>query len=271
MTLPPLSGPRWNKTIHSLHQVTHVIAAIRIAVTEPLPNFLHLNTAIYPNGLSTGPLTVGEVRADFTTAEVIYIPPPPTVGPVTIGLAGETQSTLKAKLLTAIAGQGYTLELAEDADNHGNTLENTTPLNIDLALATAYAEALYRIFTATSRFRARLFAPMTPVVVWPGHFDLSTLIFTTESSEEHTAPHFNFGFAPFSDDIERPYFYVYGWPLPESGYSGITLPQIVQLDTPGYAGPLIWYDDIAHLDNPEGVIESTFMAIYTAVRPLVGT
>jgi hypothetical protein len=43
---------------------------------------------------------------------------------------------------------------------------------------------VYRVFTAAARFRARLEGSQTPIVVWPEHFDLSTLWFPTNDRSD---------------------------------------------------------------------------------------
>ncbi|NJP07758.1 MAG: hypothetical protein HC837_20140 [Chloroflexaceae bacterium] len=167
-----------------------------------------------------------------------------------------------------LAERGHTLEVAKNESGHEAALNNTTPLVVNPQQAADYAQALYRIFTATARFRARLFAPMTPIVVWPEHFDLSFLVFASEHASEDQ-PHMNFGFAPYSDGIARPYLYAYAWPLPDSGYSRTNMPALVHLDTPGFGGPLVWYDDFATMDDPEAVVEQVFLRIYHELWPLL--
>jgi hypothetical protein len=258
MTLPTLTG--WTTTVESLHRATEVVAAIRNAVTEPLPNFLHLSTGIRPDGLSTGALSFGEVYLDFGAAEMVFVPNPGV--PQRIDVAGHNQASLTSAALALLAEHGQTISIG----GHESTLSDTRALEVDHGLGADYARALYAIFTATARFRARLFATMTPIVVWPEHFDLSFLVFAGEASEEH--PHMNFGFAPYSDGIDRPYLYAYVWPLPVSGYRGLGLPEHVRLDTPGYGGPLVWYDDLVQQADPEMYIEQTFLGIEHALSRL---
>ncbi|NJK81716.1 MAG: hypothetical protein HC893_12075 [Chloroflexaceae bacterium] len=256
MPLPALTD--WMTTAQSLHKVTQVVAAIRIAVVDPLPNYLHLSTTITPHGLSTGTLPFGTVLADFAQAAVVYTH---ADGTTTFPFADHTQASLKDALLAELAHHGQPLELAKNESGHEDPLTDSAPLTVDPHFAADYARVLWSIFTATARFRARLYAPMTPIVVWPEHFDLSTLIFTTpDASEEH--PHMNFGFAPYSDGIERPYLYAYAWPLPATGYTTATLPPLVRLDTPGYGGPLVWYDEFSQMDDVEGFVEEVFMATF---------
>lgn len=256
MALPALND--WMATAQNLHKATSVVGAFQKAALEPLPNFLHLSTTITPRGLATSPLPFGTVLADFQAAALVYTD---TSGNQTsFALHEHSQASLRDALLTTLQTQGHALEVAAFAD--------TAPLTVEPQFAADYAHALYSIFTATARFRARLFHPMTPVVVWPHHFDLSFLVFTTPDATEE-APHMNFGFAPFSDGVERPYLYAYAWPLPDTGYATTSMPPHVRLNSPEFSGPLVWYDDFAGMDDTEGFVETTFLGIYRALMTLL--
>ena len=98
------------------------------------------------------------------------------------------------------------------------------------------------------------------MVVWPGHFDLSFLWFATDNATEK-GPHLNFGFAPFSDGLPRPYLYSYAWPLP-AGFSASSLPPMAYWHTIGWTGVVVPYDELVKVADPEAVIEETFTEIY---------
>lgn len=62
-------------------------------------------------------------------------------------------------------------------------LTGDAPLTVDPATGAAYGEALYRVFTAVARFRARLTGPQTPIkvrIVWMAQ--------PTASWSRHSAP-----------------------------------------------------------------------------------
>ena len=108
---------------------------------------------------------------------------------------------------------------------------------------------------------------MSPVVVWPHHFDLSFLWFaTTEATEK--APHLNFGFAPFSDGLPRPYFYAYAWPIPP-GLLDVKLPPLAQWHTEGWTGVMIPYDSLHGMTGTSQVIEGLQTQIFQAIAPLL--
>ncbi|MBC7871570.1 MAG: hypothetical protein H7Y09_12080 [Chitinophagaceae bacterium] len=281
MPLPALT--HWDATIHSLHRAAQILGALRLAWVKQQPNYLELSLDITPDGLSTDVLpNGGEVILHFSKAALIYRKDAKTS--LEIPLAGHSQATLLEALLEAIqlaepllpnsADKSLTENLlaAMAATGHPlieghNQVTDTTLLEVDLSIATDYAQALYTVFTAAARFKARLSGFVTPIVVWPEHFDLSFLWFATKETNEQ-APHLNFGFAPFSAGIERPYFYAYAWPLP-ANFTVPELPQPAYWHTTGWTGVVVPYDDtILHSDakhDAATVIEEIYRAIYQAL------
>lgn len=252
-TLPPLA--HWQPTANSLHRAALVIGAARNAVVPRQPNHLHLSLSVVPEGLSSGKLPNNSALIlDFGAAEIRYEAPETGFG---LPLAGHTQSTLATTLFYRLANANLPITPTE-------TLDDQTPLEIDAQTASDYAKALYVVFTAAARFRARLYGMMSPVVVWPHHFDLSFLWFATKDDDEYK-PHLNFGFAPFSPGIERPYLYAYVYPLPEN-VTGIPLPAPARWHTAGWTGALVEYDALAGEAQPEAKIEALLWGIYEALH-----
>ena len=274
MTLPALAN--WEETAQSLQRATELMGATRRLVCEHVPNYLELSLQIKPAGLSTGRLPDGsEISLDMPKVALVF---QPSAGdPVSIPLTGHSQASLFETLLATFAAQGQALApktaehnsfteaflAALQAKGHRPTPTSETSLKVVPELAADYAQALYRIFTATARFRARLVGPMTPVVVWPDHFDLSFLWFATDNATEK-GPHMNFGFAPFSPGIERPYLYSYAYPLP-ADFGSPKLPSIAYWNTAGWTGVVVPYDKLVKVADPEAVIEETFTEIYKAL------
>ncbi|MCI0725389.1 MAG: DUF5996 family protein, partial [Chloroflexi bacterium] len=231
-TLPTLEN--LDRTARNLHQAGRLLAALRKLLLEPMANYLELALEIRPEGVSTGRLPFGgeltsEVSLDFTQAALVFKPSEGAA--LSLPVAGRSQRSLFEDLLAILAAGGHdvaprTAQYPSHTDaflavfaakgyqlGHSLQLAGETPLEVDRRVAADYAQALYRIFTAVARFRARLAGPMTPIIVWPGGFDLSTLWFATPAATERH-PHLNFGFAPYSAGFDRPYFYSYVYPLP---------------------------------------------------------
>ncbi len=280
-SLPPLND--WERTSRSLHRATQLLGAIRLLKLERVPNYLELATVILSRGLSTGVLpSGGEVVLDFQDQNLIYRAP--EGGTTSIALGGHSQGSLLETLLEVMepelgfnAGDNSTridsFMVALAAKQHPflpkrEDLADEALLEIDPVTARDYNQALYRVFTAAARFRARLTGTMTPVVVWPEHFDLSFLWFATSDASEY-APQMNFGFAPFSDGLPRPYLYAYAYPMPE-GFEKLSLPAPAKWHTDGWNGVVVNYDELAQEGDPEAVIENIYEAVFRVLSPTLG-
>lgn len=283
MPLPLLD--QWDVTIHSLHRAGQILGALRLALLPAVPNYLELSTRITPQGLSTDGLPGGaEVRLDFTSAAMIVRHPDGTTA--TLALRGHSQRSLCEAVLAELqktelsdglagAGEGARVEKLRDlmaATEHPlleehDSVTDEQPLEVDAALSADYATTLNAVFTAAARFRARLSGFMTPVVVWPEHFDLSFLWFAGEPSGEE-APLMNFGFAPFGGGIKHPYLYAYAYPMPDNAIETM-LPAPAYWHTEGWRGAVVPYAQIAHADDPVAFVEGLYEGIYKALLPMV--
>jgi hypothetical protein len=279
--LPPLAN--WERASHSLHKAAMLLGAIRQLVRSPEANHLELALRVEPSGLSTDRLpTGGDVLLDFAQAALVYTCPDGERHPA-IALAGHSQVSLLEALLREMAdhdevlarpqpGQSYVAAFLAALDSSGRVskpkpgeLTSGMSLAVDPQTSGDYSRALYRIFTATARFRARLTGPQTPIVVWPEHFDLSTLWFPT-NDRSSKAPVMNFGFAPFDGTTERPYLYAYAYPMP-TDFETLPLPAPASWHTEGWKGLFVAYDALARTDNPEALIESLFEHVYKLLAP----
>ena len=274
---PKLLG--WEQSAPSLHQAAQLLGAIRMLVLEPVPNYLELALRIEPSGLSTDMLpSGGSVLLDFEQAALVVQSPSSTA--TTIPLNAHNQASLLESLLSTLHDQGQPLAqkdgsfsksfvAALHAKHHSLdgslSLTSDQPLNVDPKVSAEYIAALYRVFSATARWRARLAGQQTPIVVWPEHFDLSTLWFVGEKPDD-SSPHMNFGFAPFDSVHPRPYLYAYAYPMPE-GFEHLPLPEPAQWHTAPWKGVWVPYDDLAKSDNPEALIEQLFEQIYEVLSP----
>lgn len=257
MALPALSD--WDSTRSGLHQAAQVLGGIRKAVAAPLPNYAHLGLFVTPTGLTTGKLPEGDqLLLDFTTQVITYICPVNTHNPV--ALAGHTQMTLTDAVIEAMTNAGHGVQ-PDRAKITGTQLFEINP-----ALAQDYAPALHSIFSAMARFRARLLGSMSPMIIWPHGFDLSSLWFA-RGSVEGKDPHLNIGFSPGSPGFPRPYIYIYAHPMPV-GMSEVELPEPAYWTHERWTGIVIDYDYLAAQSDHEAVLEGMLGSIFAAVAPL---
>lgn len=241
----------WQSTRASLHHAAEILGKVRKAMIAPLPNALHLSLHVTPDGLTTGALKDGTTLAlDFKEALIKRLS---AEGRITDSwrLADHTQKSLAAALASA-----FNIDISAEGD---------VPLAVNAKTSEDYAIFLYKVYTAFARFRATLFGTMSPVVVWTHHFDLSFVWFVGNEPDEHNKAHINFGFAPFSDGVELPYIYVYGW-SPDGGYATIEPAPPIKFQTEGFTGAVIDYDALRMFGNPEASVERALQSIYTQFK-----
>jgi hypothetical protein len=279
--LPNLDGAQ--PTLRSLHTVARLLGAVRLLVYERQPNFLELGLRVGGNSLSTDRLPGGsEVFIALRSLKLMCH----ANGTTFLDLEGRTQAQLLESVLGAIyfreleqiephvEGESYTDAAFRAVGRFTNRIKpkrheltEQTPLSFDPQAAADYAKALYAIFTGVARFRARLNGSMTPVVVWPEHFDLSFLWFWDQPDEQH--PHLNFGFAPYSYGINYPYLYAYAYPYP-AGYDTPKLPEGARWNTEGWTGMVLPYAEIARHENAEAFVEDACELAFRSLRALLG-
>jgi len=244
--LPSLTD--WMTTCHGLHAVAQVMGRVRKSFVSPQPNAQHLTLQPIRHGLTTGPFTTNSgshsLSGDFTTQQI-------------------TASFAERPFPMTQAGLNALLNAATAEAKTGLREGDPPPeISVDASHAADYATVQYAVFSALARFRARLSGQMTPLVLWPHHFDLSFLSFISGDGDEHSDPHLNFGFAPYSDTIPRPYLYMYGWPMPD-GIMKAPLPTPAEWVTEGWHGVMVSYDKLLDEPDPQATIESVCAAIFT--------
>jgi hypothetical protein len=262
MPLPALAN--WDPTRTALHQAAQVVGAIRKVDAAPLPNYLQLALEVVPQGVTSGPLAPsigGELVLNFAERAIVYTSPDRlTID--TVPLEGLTQVTLLDAVLMVMEKSGHPVQVDR------SKITGQEALQVHPDAAHEYNEALFKIYLGFARFKARLFGPMSRMVVWPHGFDLSFLWFT-HGLDESNDPHMNFGFSPGSPGFARPYVYAYAHPKPP-GMFDVELPQGARWNTDPWTGIALDYDALAVEADIESVIEKSLLQIHTAISPLMG-
>ncbi len=256
MSLPALQN--WDATRKSLHQAAQVVGGIKKTSVQSLPNYAHLGLYIVKDGLTSGRLSdSGELHLNLLESSIVYTCPAGNVS--TVALQGHSQASLTEAVLKAMADAGHPVQPKLDE------ITDQTPFKLDVSIAADYQLALYSIYTAITRFRARLMGSMSPAIIFPHGFDLSFLWFKN-GSEERTDPHLNFGFSPGSAGFPRPYIYSYASPQPE-GYFDLKLPALAHFVQNPWKGIVIDYDKLAAEADHESVLEQILVDIQAVVAP----
>ena len=249
MALPALAN--WEATRDALHQIALVVGAIRVDCTDPLPNDLHFSVDVTATGLSSTKMRCGGVLDfDFAALQLSFVRGACTV--FTVDVAGHSQISLMHKLLAIFGDCGYGMQPSMKHITHEEEFQ------IDRGMVKDYLVTLNAMYTALARFRGKLGGFMTPLVLWPHHFDMAFIWFPTKGTDEHNDPQIAFGFAPFSTGMERPYIYAYAWSKP-GGYAQIALEEPAQAINEGYTGLYVDYDSLRQQDDFNAAVEGMLM------------
>jgi len=247
MVLPSFaSAANWEKTRDSLHQIAQALGAIGAVCADPLPNELHFSLDVAAQGVSTRIMRCGgELCFDFDTLQLSFVRGGCKV--FTLDAAGQSQLSLMRRLLVIFGDCGYGIQPSMKHINAEQIFE------IDRGLVAAYFSALNGVYTALARFRAKLSGTMTPLVLWPHHFDLAFIWFPRPQADEQSAPQIAYGFSPFSPGLEKPYLYAYAWSA-STGYLRMPLQAPAQAVADVYTGLYAAYDDLRDRPDFNGVV-----------------
>lgn len=234
----------WDSTRAALHQAAQVLNAIKVPAVDRQPNALHHSLTPDSATLRTGKLNFGgELRLDLLAPEGAAITYSSENGGFVVPLVGQTQRSLLQAVLNELAKLGHSLTPRMEG------IQFDEPLQLENHLVGEYAITLESIYVEMARFRGHLLGMMTPIVVWPHHFDMAFLYFLA-GADEHSDPHINFGFSPESPGFPRPYFYAYRYPMPD-GLLGAPLPDHAYWHNSGWTGVVIEYDAFIKAFNHE--------------------
>ncbi len=281
-------GSNWRPTSIALHQAAMLLGPIQNALFAKRRNFLQLPMFIQPYGLVSHELPRGgRIKVNFNHQRIDY-----EVGggdAKHFAFQDHTQASLYEALLTELK-QDELADFFADVEsdtlaaglltklhaNQGEFLKiedvtHTDPLTVDSNSTSTFAKMLYDVYTGVARFRAHLEGHMTPIVVWPEHFDLSTLWFHPDNAtmDEHDA-HINFGFAPFSPGFEKPYLYVYIYPYPDD-FEPPALPAPAVWNSDGFRGIVVRFDDLAQQADLAQFVEQLYIGLFDILVPHLKT
>jgi hypothetical protein len=213
---------------------------------------------VMQEGLSTGETSFGTLDLHFARPAVIYTTPGGYHYDVPIQYL--SQASLTDMLVKILRDAGFHPE--PDRTHIGDR----TPFTINIDVAGQYAEVLYQITEVLNAFAGSLPGVKTQPRVWPHGFDLSFLWFATDQTNEQTAPHMNFGFAPYSEDVTEPYFYSYAW----NGQTqkDILLPKHTTY-LEGTKTTMLPYSVVQQHDHPQDYLKAHFVEIYEHTKRLL--
>ncbi|MEL6674624.1 MAG: hypothetical protein AAFR61_20605 [Bacteroidota bacterium] len=211
---------------HQSHQAIQLVAASARSYSAPDPEDCHASLLFRAeiNGLLSQPFHAGaheiQVGLNFQSFALVILGP---AGQEEILLDGLSYEEASARLKSCLQKRGA----SEDA------WSDSLPYEIPVypqATGTAFGgfdttamKALGEFFSNAALLLqpiAQQEAGASPVMCWPHHFDIATLITLPGAGEEKK--YLGIGLSPGDESYDQPYFYANPYPVPEAT---ATLPQ----------------------------------------------
>lgn len=255
MPLPDLAP--WQGTIRSLHAAMQVLRSARLLGVEPRPNERHYGAIPTLAGATTGALA-GGLRVDLDYGRGAIVGRADGRERFALAVTGRSQTQLFDEAFARLAEAGL------DGEPDPSKIEGEAPLAVDPEAGAGYAAVQWRMLTALALARARMDGRLTPVMLWPHGFDLSTIWFA-RGEDENEDPHVNLGFSPGTPELPEPYLYAYAWPVPEALKAAIPPQMSWQADW-GTPGAALRYADLRDAAAPEAEAARILLRAWDAAR-----
>lgn len=268
---PSLEG--WDGTKNSLHSAARIVGSVPRMLAEPHPKWWHVSLKVCEDGLYSDEMThaaLGDAalqvalnlrqhKLELMVGESLEIGFPLT--------GGESASTLGRKLNDALVDIGISVVLPEEI------YAGDAPLSIDSEATERYRTAINAIAAAMNAFREQLDGEVSPVQLWPHHFDLAFEWFGTKmvayqeaGQEKHSPAQLNFGFAPGDSNHAGAYFYSNPWPF-EPSLTTHALPHGARWISEGFEGTLLPYVNLAGDELPGSKLGEYYSAVLELAEP----
>jgi hypothetical protein len=176
--------------------------------------------------------------------------------PLGMQTAAELAEDVQAYLVAGGVDQKFIPDKAPQ-DGHG-PLDGEVKAGYSAAIAADFAAAWRAISSAFTDFRAGIPEETSPIMIWPGHFDLAMMWLPggkipdqDPTDEEYSDKQMNFGFTFGDEGIPEPYFYVTAYPAPDA-FPNLSLPAGATWQTEGFNGAVLRYETLLASQDPHG-------------------
>jgi len=227
---PALQYERWAPTKKTLHMCAQMIGKARLALSPPLPEWLHTCLYLDPRGFSTGPVPHGNHIISMLLD--VYQPHfhirVDDGREASVALDRRCVAEIWSEFRRALDRLGVVVDLWEKPQEVPDVMpfsENRHDCTIVAEDAQRFLRILASINSVFEEFRSGFFG-RTGVQFWWGGFDFAILLFTGKHLQapndrgyilryDLDAEHLNAGFWAGDDTNPTPGFYGYLVPRPE--------------------------------------------------------
>lgn len=184
--------------------------------------------------------------------------------------AGELAEDIRSFLVEGGVDHKFVPDAASES-GHG-PLGGEVKAGYSAEIAPEFTAAWRAVSAAFADFRAGILEETSPIMIWPGHFDLAMMWLPGEkipgqdpSDEEYSDKQMNFGFTLGDEEIPEPYFYITAYPLPEV-FSDLELPSGATWHTAGFNGAVLRYETLLTSQDPHSELVGLWNLLISAGR-----
>ncbi|HUV92994.1 MAG TPA: DUF5996 family protein [Anaerolineales bacterium] len=267
---PSLKG--WQPTRDTLQLYAKAVGVVPRAHAEFDPKWWHISLKVIPDGLVTDDMALSDggafnIKMDLTRHMVILSTSQGLVREFDM-TAGLSATEFGNEILSAVADLG----LKGEYDR--TRFENEEPRVYKPEDAKKYFTALKNADRIFKEHRASLSGEVSPVQLWPHHFDLAfewfgtLMVVTGEGGEATQNPaQLNLGFSPGDDSYAEPYFYSNPWPFESDRLADKPLPQGARWFTVSWQGIMLPYAELVGDSQAEERLKGYAKAVYAVSSP----
>ena len=180
---PALPYAAWKDTLATLHMEMQILGKVRVALSEPEPEFAHVALYVTARGISTGPVPsprgIFEVEADFFDHRV-YVRT--SWGEVhSVALAARPIAAFWTDFTAALSAAGVDVELPTMPQEVPDPIpfpDDTVHAEYDPGHARRFWEILTLVQPVFAEYRAAYHGRITPVHFFWGSIDLAVTRFS---------------------------------------------------------------------------------------------
>ena len=242
---PALPFANWRDTLETLHLWTQIVGKIRLRKTPWHNHSWHASLYVAPHGFTTGsiPYDGGLFQIDFDFLRHELQISTSTRQNAFVGLYPRTVADFYADLMAQLARLSIAVSIhhaPNEVDPAIPFADDTVHHAYDAAQVSAFWQAIVKMHTVFTRFRAGFVGKCSPVHLFWGGFDLAVTRFSGRPAPLHPggAPNMplrvmqeayshevsSAGFWPGSAQFPQAAFYAYCYPTPPAFKNQPVLP-----------------------------------------------
>ena len=266
---PPLDPGKLEETRKAVHAYARVAGAWSKALRKKRKHWWHASMRPSLCGLTTGVIygkTDFEIELDLAGSRMRVRT---CSSQLSERITGQSSAQVAATVSNALRAAGFDEDDLASVDVGGGDEEYA---GYSADQANLMHRAIGSIAAVLEDFRATIREEMSPIQVWPHHFDLSMIWLPgtkvpgqDPANEEYADKQMNFGFAFGDDAIPAPYFYVTAYPLPDS-LPSTSLPDGTYWHSEGFNGAVLLYRDLVTMQDPAAYLMDLWAGLLGAAR-----